>query len=69
MFYAILYLLGIATGIVAMIITRTSEGTLQVVNTDEEGPYLFLELDEEVEQVINKEYVTLKVNNPHKTQN
>lgn len=36
-------------------------GTLRVDRSDPDGPYLFLELHEDVSTVLRSEYITLKV--------
>lgn len=38
-----------------------SVGTLKVNNSDPDGPYLFLELSTYPEDIMQKEYVTMKV--------
>ena len=61
---AIVFVIGLLIGIVVMdVISRIdSIGTLRVDDSiPDEGPYLFLELSKDINQVRRKKYVTLKV--------
>ena len=42
-------------------LTENIVGTLRVDRSDPDGPYLFLELSENINKVINREYIALKV--------
>ena len=58
-------LLGFVAGwIVHNIVTKTPvSGTLKVDSSDPDGPYLFLELEENVDVVKRKDCIMLKVDN------
>ena len=65
MLEVLLFLLGFMAGIVSFLVYLIvrSVGTLRVDQSDPtEQPYLFLELDKQVESVINKKYVVFRVN-------
>ena len=65
MMEVLLVLLGFVGGMVFFLIylAARSIGTLRVDQSDPtEQPYLFLELDKPVENVINKKYVLFRVN-------
>lgn len=57
------FVIGLVTGLVmAEAINRVlSVGTIQIVESIEDNPYLFLELSDDVSQLVKKEYVTVKV--------
>ena len=60
----IIFGIGILIGFVcATIATRTkSVGSLRVDTSDpDDGPYLFLELSKDIEEIYRKKYVTFKV--------
>lgn len=52
-------LIGITIGI--EIYRHANYGCIKVYKTDEDGPYLFLELNKEVPELCKKQYVTFKV--------
>lgn len=57
--------IGILIGTIITIIIQRSRtaGTLLVVDTDEEEPYLLLELNTDVRLLYGKHYATMKVHN------
>lgn len=57
------FVLGIAIGLFTSvaITKRFSSGTLKMNRTDPDGPYLFLELSEDIDEILRMEYITLKV--------
>lgn len=57
------FLLGYLVGFVICAIFRPKDvvGTLRVDNSDPDGPYLFLEMENDVDVIHGKKYVTLKV--------
>lgn len=59
----LIFIGGLLLGFVvaAFIFKPKSIGTLKIVKTEEEAPYLFLDLDEEIDQFYNKQYVNMKV--------
>lgn len=60
-----IFLIGIMAGcLVFLVIFRiVTVGTLQIVIDDSESePYLFLEVSKDINQVIAKRYILLKVN-------
>ena len=60
----IAYIFGVLFGaLVSMLIHRKSvSGVIRVDQSDPyDGPYLFLELTENLGQVVNKKYVTLQI--------
>lgn len=66
---AIALIVGVLVGHILTSRLRTV-GVLKVVTADEDGPYLFLELSKNVDEVTRKKYVTFVVNkqlvNPQK---
>lgn len=58
------YLAGIILGCgITIALTRKKPiGILRVDNSDPDGPYLFLELKTDPNEIVNESYVTLKVN-------
>lgn len=61
---AFTFLLGIFIGIaIVSVISRLSSiGNLVIdVSDSDDGPYLFLAMDRQVEEIVRKKYVTLKV--------
>ena len=63
MFVILMFLAGIVIGSVAtqLIWRPKGVGNLRVDTSDPDGPYLFLELTKELDSVIKKDFVTLKV--------
>lgn len=66
----VLFIVGILLGILLSLVMFairhkkifTPVGCLRVDTSDPDGPYLFLELAEDVNTVCNREYVLLEVN-------
>lgn len=62
--YLVLLLIGILIGrlITLLQMNSKSAGTLQVIESDElEQPYIFLELNDEVETLCDKKYVHMDI--------
>lgn len=60
--YATIFIVGMWLGyVISMKLTDNVVGTLRVDRSDPDGPYLFLELSEDIYKVIHKKYITLKV--------
>lgn len=62
--YFVLLLIGILIGRLITLVQMNSKsvGTLQVIESDElEQPYIFLELNDEVETLCDKKYVHMDV--------
>lgn len=62
-----IFLLGIGI-VIGGLITRVifgafGIGSLRIDTSDPDGPYLFLELNKDIRNFINKKYVVMKVNN------
>ena len=57
-------LIGILIGIAVdrKILREKPVGSLRVDRSDPEGPYLFLELEQDVDSVSKKNIITLKIN-------
>lgn len=69
--YIILLLIGILLGRLVTLLQMNSKsaGTLQVIESDElEQPYIFLELNDEVETLFDKKYVHMDVKWKSQTQ-
>lgn len=69
--YIILLLIGILLGRLVTLLQMNSKsaGTLQVIESDElEQPYIFLELNDEVETLFDKKYVHMYVKWKSQTQ-
>lgn len=61
----IIFVIGIFVGcVIALPIFRMrSVGSIRVDTSDpDDGPYLFLELSKDIDEIYRKKYVTLKVN-------
>lgn len=60
----IIFIIGVVLdSIITRIIIRTlGIGTLRIDTSDPDGPYMFLELSKDVDTVVSKKYVILKVN-------
>lgn len=61
----IIFVIGIFVGcVIALSIFRMrSVGSIRVDTSDpDDGPYLFLELSKDIDEIYRKKYVTLKVN-------
>lgn len=63
MLYLFIFILGLFIGCLFGVIwfRNKNSGFLRVKNIDEDGPYLFLELHEDVQIMLKKKYVILKV--------
>lgn len=61
--YVFVFALGVVVGcIIAIIVSRVkSVGSLRCDSVDEDGPYLFLELSRSVYTILQRKYITLKV--------
>lgn len=62
----VVYILGFSSGfvVIAVLLYRLKAGTLRVDTSDpEDAPYLFLELERNVDNVISKHYALLEVDN------
>lgn len=60
--YVTIFIIGMWVGyFVCVRLTENIVGTLRVDRSDPDGPYLFLELSEDIYKVINREYIALKV--------
>jgi hypothetical protein len=60
----VIFVLGLIIGLIAHGKSSSDEpvGSLRIDTSDpDEGPYLFLELKNDPEEVMNKKYITLKV--------
>lgn len=58
------FIIGLIVGcsVMVFIMRKPVVGTIRVDRSDPyDGPYLFLELTENLGQVVNKKYVTLKI--------
>lgn len=62
--FVIIFAIGVVVGsIITRIITKPLDfGTLRIDFSDLDGPFMFLELSEDVDTVASKKYVILKVN-------
>lgn len=61
---AVIFAIGVLVGcLVSAIIRRVkSVGALRIDTSDPDGPYIFLELNKDIETVSSKKYVFLRVN-------
>lgn len=63
------FLFGVALSVLVMAVRsdnrkkndKTTEGTLALYVTDEDGPYLNLELDKPVDTIFNRKHVSFRV--------
>lgn len=61
-FIVTVFFVGLWVGyFICLRLTENIVGTLRVDRSDPDGPYLFLELSENINKVINREYIALKV--------
>lgn len=67
MWYVLCSILGVVTGCVLTSIHKRSKaiGELQVITSEGEEPYLFLQLDKEVPNLYKYPYVSMKVTKKH----
>lgn len=67
MWYVLCSILGIITGYVLTSVYKRSKaiGTLQIITSEGEEPYLFLQLDKEVPNLYKYQYVSMKVTTKH----
>lgn len=59
----LLFVFGISIGflIASIMLNHRAAGSLKIDRSDPDGPYMFLELSENVDQIIRSDYITLKV--------
>lgn len=61
-FIVTIFFVGLWVGyFICLRLTENIVGTLRVDRSDPDGPYLFLELSENINKVIDREYIALKV--------
>ena len=67
MTFGLMFLIGAMVGyILTTVISRLrTAGILKVVTADEDGPYLFLELSQNVGDVSKKKYISFKIANQY----
>lgn len=64
---ALVICIGVVSGIIVGLIPyildkrKTSVGTLKIDTSDNDGPYLFLELHKDVSEIYNQKKITLDV--------
>ncbi len=63
--YVVIFLLGMAMGFVVASLTHRDKpsGNLIIYETDSDGPFIFMEANESVSEIISKKHVVLKVVN------
>lgn len=61
--FLLVFLLGLVVGcILATVVSKPNHvGSLRVHTSDPDGPYLFLQLEQNIDSVLKEDYVTLKV--------
>ena len=62
--YILILLLGVLLGISVTYVKmhRSVSGVLRIDRSDQDGPYMFLELNRDLHMIESKKYVMLKVN-------
>lgn len=67
MWYVLCSIIGVITGCVLTSMYKRSKavGTLQIITSEGEEPYLFLQLDKEAPNLYECQYVSMKVTKKH----